>query len=258
MKIRKENNKKNTKKTLALSVLSGALSFAMLAGSTYAWFYDSASAQNIISTGNLDIELKHLTSEGVADINENTKLFQKAGGGEIMWEPGAVATETFIVENVGNLNLKYDFALGSKEDGIGPENDKAYLNQYLKVAVLEATIDGNGTVTPASAAADRESIKEITDWENLATVEKESAELAAGAKKAYTVVVYWAPNANDVDNQFNLTDGYEVNLSIDLEATQTTGESDSFDDQYDSGAYDEMPNGGGSGVDEGETEDPLA
>ena len=253
MKIRKENNKKNTKKALALSVLSGALCFAMLAGSTYAWFSDSASAQNIISTGNLDVELKHLTDAGVAAIDENTKLFLNANGGDILWEPGVMATETFVVENAGSLNLVYDFALNSTEEGVGEEGSKAYLKDYLKVAILPATVDAEtGAVTPASVSRDG-----ITNWEDLATAEKESATLEAGESGAYTVVVYWAPQEdNKLDNQFNLASGYQVELNIELDATQTTGEFDSIDDQYDEGAYSKMITGGSS-TDEGENGDPF-
>lgn len=252
MKIRKENNKKNTKKALALSVLSGALCFAMLAGSTYAWFSDSASAQNIISTGNLDVELKHLTDAGVAAIDENTKLFLNANGGDILWEPGVMATETFVVENAGSLNLVYDLALNSTEAGVGEEGSKDYLKNYLQVAMLPATVAEDGTVTPASVTRDGE-----IEWDVLASAEKQTATLEAGKSGAYTVVVYWAPQANDVDNQFNMEGGYEVTLNIELDATQTTGEFDSIDDQYDDGAYAKMTSGGIETPDAGEATDPF-
>ena len=252
MKIRKENNKKNTKKALALSVLSGALCFAMLAGSTYAWFSDSASAQNIISTGNLDVELKHLTADGVAEIGEDTKLFLNTKGEDILWEPGVMATETFVVEDAGSLKLAYDLALNSTEEGIETENGMFYLRDYLKVAMLPATVAEDGTVTPASVTRDGE-----IEWDVLASAEKQTATLEAGESGAYTVVVYWAPNANEVDNIFNLNNGgagsYDVTLNIELDATQTTGEFDSIDDQYDANA-----DGSGVNTDEENTDDPLA
>ena len=51
-------NKKNTRRALFMSALSLILCFAMLMGTTFAWFTDSVtSANNIIKSGNLDVEL---------------------------------------------------------------------------------------------------------------------------------------------------------------------------------------------------------
>ena len=49
---------KATKRALISSVIALFLCFAMLLGTTYAWFTDSAtSAGNTITTGTLDVEL---------------------------------------------------------------------------------------------------------------------------------------------------------------------------------------------------------
>ena len=169
MKIRndKNNNKKNAKKALALSMMSGALCFAMLAGSTYAWFTDSASGSNIIATGNLDVELKHLKDGNPEKVDANTKLFLSAATVEgedgttvpaaIKWEPGAVAYETFVVENAGSLNLTFDFALGSQEAGVWYDIDdqgnqeRDFLREHLKVAILPA-VDADGNVVSEGEA----------------------------------------------------------------------------------------------------------
>ena len=51
---------KATKRALFLSFVSLFLCFTMLLGTTYAWFTDSVtSATNIITAGNLDVELYH-------------------------------------------------------------------------------------------------------------------------------------------------------------------------------------------------------
>ena len=51
-------NSKNTKRALLASVLSVVLCFAMLVGSTFAWFTDSVSTGvNKIVAGNLAIDL---------------------------------------------------------------------------------------------------------------------------------------------------------------------------------------------------------
>ena len=65
-------NSKNTKRALLASVLSVVLCFAMLVGSTFAWFTDSASTGvNKIVAGNLAIPLreKHLAGLRMMDAN---------------------------------------------------------------------------------------------------------------------------------------------------------------------------------------------
>ena len=53
-------NAKNTKRALWMSILSLLLCFTMLLGTTFAWFTDSVtSANNVIQSGNLDIELEY-------------------------------------------------------------------------------------------------------------------------------------------------------------------------------------------------------
>ena len=57
-------NTKNTKRALLSSVLALFLCFAMLLGTTYAWFTDSVtSANNIIKSGILDIALDYWDGE---------------------------------------------------------------------------------------------------------------------------------------------------------------------------------------------------
>ena len=52
------NNLRNTKRALISSVIALFICFAMLLGSTYAWFTDTAvSANNKIVAGTLDVEL---------------------------------------------------------------------------------------------------------------------------------------------------------------------------------------------------------
>ena len=51
---------RSTKKALLLSAFSLLICFSMLIGTTFAWFTDSVtSANNIIKSGNLDIELEY-------------------------------------------------------------------------------------------------------------------------------------------------------------------------------------------------------
>ena len=110
---------KSTKKTLLTSVLSLVLCVAMLVGTTFAWFTDSVtSGNNIIKSGNLDVELWHCPNNQAqwghgydeakgTEIEGDTALFLNADGKPILWEPGARAGETFRVKNAGSLALNF-------------------------------------------------------------------------------------------------------------------------------------------------------
>ena len=78
-------NSKSTKRSLLVSTISLLLCFAMLLGTTFAWFTDSAATgSNVITSGNLDIDVqytlgdKDTAGEFVwADLDGATDLFQK-------------------------------------------------------------------------------------------------------------------------------------------------------------------------------------
>ena len=75
---------KTAKKQFLASVVSLMLCVAMLVGTTFAWFTDSAgSTNNIIKSGNLDVELEYLAKD------ENT--------GEFEWT--AVEDDTALIDN---------------------------------------------------------------------------------------------------------------------------------------------------------------
>ena len=61
-------NTKNTKRALLSSVMALFLCFAMLLGTTYAWFTDSVtSSGNIIKSGTLDVELYYADGKEAVD-----------------------------------------------------------------------------------------------------------------------------------------------------------------------------------------------
>ena len=107
-----KRNGHKTRKAILASVMSLLLSVSMFAGSTYAWFTDEVtSGVNQIIAGNLDVELDHKTSTGYESVEGETDLFKNALGNPSLWEPGAVAAETFKISNVGTLALKYKLNL---------------------------------------------------------------------------------------------------------------------------------------------------
>ena len=110
-------NSKSTKRAWLTSALSVLACVAMLIGTTFAWFTDTAKTNvNKIQSGTLDVALEMLTKNEAGEdvwVNaENQTLdFKKAEGGageKILWEPGCTyELPKLRVVNNGNLALKY-------------------------------------------------------------------------------------------------------------------------------------------------------
>ena len=101
---------KSKKRALLLSFTSLLLCFAMLAGSTFAWFTDTATTGvNKIVAGNLKVDIVDGTTEQHL---EKLNFQNKDKKTDILWEPGCrYLTEGFRIANKGNLELKYKLAL---------------------------------------------------------------------------------------------------------------------------------------------------
>ena len=102
---------KNTnfsKRSLVVSVLALFICFAMLLGTTFAWFTDTAtSTNNVIKTGTFELAVSW--AEGTED--PDNANWADADTGAIFnhdkWEPGYVDVKHIKIENKGNLALKY-------------------------------------------------------------------------------------------------------------------------------------------------------
>ena len=108
---------KSSKRALLLSALAIVLCIAMLVGTTYAWFTDTASTGvNKIVAGNLDIELQMKDNDGKW-VNAEGKILPflvegeiPAEGTQILWEPGCTYYVPQIrVFNKGNLAVKFEY-----------------------------------------------------------------------------------------------------------------------------------------------------
>ena len=221
---------KNTKRALLASVLSVVLCFAMLVGSTFAWFTDSVtSGKNKIVAGNLDVELYAKNDAGeYTAVTEETNLFLE----DALWEPGHVETVNLKVANLGTLALTYQLGINiASEKGSTNVNDEAFkLSDYIKFAVL----DGEQTFADRDAAI---AAADATAVDLSAIAVNEGGVLYPNGKgeteKLVTLVVYMPTT---VGNEANYQTGYdapEIKLGINLVATQTPYENDSFDNQYD-------------------------
>ena len=216
---------KSTKHALLASILSIVMCFAMLIGSTFAWFTDEVkSGMNKIVAGNLNVELYHSNGNVSEEkVDEGTKLFIGKDGNDILWEPGAMVYENFTVKNEGTLALKYRLTLNSNFNLV----DGKSLKDVLKVAVIEGSFEG-----------DRATAQALTFDKTLADFEQTGVLAAGAADDTYAIVIYWEPS--DRDNDYNIA-GSElfVEIGASLVATQAASENDSFDNNYDENA--ELP-----------------
>lgn len=192
--------KKTTKYALLSSVMAMVLSVAMLMGTTFAWFTDTAStAVNKIQAGKLDIALEMKNAGGNwVNAEGETLEFIKAPGQEnepVLWEPGCTYNLPQLrIVNKGNLALKYKLII----TGI---NGDAKLNE-----AIEWTIDGLAVDTKYSLAAGAVS--------STLTISGHMKETAGNEYQGLSI------------------DG----IGITVIATQDTVEYDSTTDQYDANA----------------------
>ena len=213
----------STKKALTLSVLSLAVCFAMLLGTTFAWFTDSVtSANNIIKSGNLNVEM--YWADGTKAVPTERDGWTDASTGAIFdydnWEPGYVQVRHIRIANEGSLSLKY----------------KVMIVANGEVTDLADVIDVY-YVDPAEQIADRTELTDNKKLGNLTTVlsnlgETGSGKLTAGAEDTVTLALKMQET---VGNEY-MNKSIGTDFSVLLVATQLAYENDSFDDQYDADA----------------------
>ena len=208
---------KSTKRALLTSVLALLMCVAMLIGTTFAWFTDTASTGvNKIVSGNLKVDIIGAKSDShIEKLN-----FTKAAGAEseaLLWEPGCrYLTEGFRIANKGNLALKW----------------KAEINK-------DNIVDGKAAPT----AKDGKSLLDVIDFyvvtkaadgtETAVAIENFTGKLAANVGKSETYYIKGVMQTTAGNDYQDLTlDG----ITITVYATQDTVENDSFDNQYDKNA----------------------
>ena len=230
---------KSKKSALLLSFTSLLLCFAMLAGSTFAWFTDTATTGvNKIQAGNLDVKLEYKKrgDTGFAKANENTKVFDE----NARWEPGHVEYVVLKVSNAGNLALKYKLGINiAKEVGSTNVYNNAFkLSDYINFAVIDGEsanlTNRDALVAEAAAAGNHVLNAGYTAEDHLVPVGKETDENVSS--KTVTLVV-WMPTT--VDNKANHKaeePAPSVELGINVVATQLDYENDSFGPDYDKDA----------------------
>ena len=216
---------KSTKHALIMSVMALFLCFTMLLGTTFAWFTDSVtSANNIIKSGNLDITLEYFDIEADAwkDVKDSADILT----GDL-WEPGYTDVAYLRIKNNGSLALKYALSVNiiSEKSGVNKDGETFSLSDYIYFDV----VDGK-----QPAFADRaEAMAAVDSATKIARGYSRSGSLAADSDYVYLAMVVYIPTTVGNVANHNGVDVHEINLGINVFATQDTVESESFGTDYD-------------------------
>ena len=206
-------NSKSTKRALISSTLATLMCVAMLIGTTFAWFTDTASTGvNKIVSGNLKVDIIGANSDSHIEKLNFTKAAttDAEAGAEILWEPGCrYLTEGFRIANKGNLALKWKAQVNT---GTTTANEGNFdLLDVIDFYLVTKAADGTETETALD-------------------------EFTGNLKKTETSDVYYIKGVMQTtagnDYQGLTLDG----ISITVVATQDTVENDSFNNQYDKDA----------------------
>ncbi len=227
---------KSKKTALLMSFTSLLLCFAMLVGSTFAWFTDTASTGvNKIVAGNLKVGFQYWNGEKYVDAKD-VPLFSE----ETQWEPGHTEIVYLKVINQGNLALKYRLSTINTFEYQYAKNskgDQILLSKYLKIGIDEGKNAAEGTYAKredAIAAVENNTVAydSYTKENTLlpATDNSESAD--------YLAFVVYMPTTvgNEANWDPNVTGSYGapwIRFNLALNATQASYEKDSFDETYD-------------------------
>ena len=202
---------KSTKRALITSALAILMCVAMLVGTTFAWFTDTAStAVNKIQAGNLDIELQMKDNDGNwVNAEGKTLPFLVEGkipaeGTQILWEPGCTYFVPAVrVLNKGNLAVKFEYI----PEALGVSGKLAEV-----LELVFKTFDNDGNENP--------------------DVEIEPDVLKPGEfSPAWSFGYHMLETAGNEYQNATAT-----GMCVTVVATQATYEKDSIDDQYDKDA----------------------
>ena len=200
---------KSTKRALISSTLAVLMCVAMLIGTTFAWFTDTASTGvNKIQAGNLDIELQMKDNDGKW-INAEGKILPflvegkiPADGTQILWEPGCTYYVPEVrVLNKGNLAVKFEYI----PEALGVTGKLA---EVLEL-VFKTPVDANG--------------EEVNIEPEILKPGEASPEWSFGYHMLESA-------GNEYQN------ATATGICVTVVATQATYEKDSIDDQYDKDA----------------------
>ena len=226
--------KKSAKRAFISSFMSFIMCFAMLAGTTFAWYTDSVtSSGNKIIAGTLDIELWKYEpdtsvdgrdTDGYVNISESgAPIFQSANLAQnstaTLWEPGKTQVAYLKIKNNGDLALKYSVAIDVR-------NIAKDLYKVMKYAIVPDATQAVG-VSPWAGIPDT-SVKSVVPGTNPTGFS--DITMPKNAVHNFALVIHMDEEAG---NEYMAG---EVDFDLRVLATQETYEADSFGTDYDANA----------------------
>ncbi len=229
---------KSKKSALLLSFTSLLLCFAMLAGSTFAWFTDTATTGvNKIVAGNLDVELLmykevngrydyvNISKEPAPIFGSETSKVAQNNNLDTLWEPSKTQVAYLAIKNEGNLDLKYQVALNVTNPADGKD-----LYQVMQYAIAP---DAKGTDSELPAWTGGNPVTtgtQTVSGTNTTDANPAGVKLLHGETHYFALLVHMDKNA---DNKYQ---NGKVKFDLRVYATQLNSESDSFGPDYDKNA----------------------
>ncbi|MBR2906448.1 MAG: leucine-rich repeat protein [Clostridia bacterium] len=216
----------STKRALLMSALSLLLCFSMLLGTTYAWFTDSVtSANNVIKSGNLDVALEYWDGDSWESVENVSNILDGN-----LWEPGYVDVAYLRITNAGTLALKYQLGVNivSEKSGVNAEGESFKLSDYIYFDVVEGVNGETGAYETREAA-----MVNATETTKISAGYSKSGKLEAAAAPVYLALVVYMPTTVGNDANHDGVNVPQIDLGINIMATQLGAEEDSFGSDYD-------------------------
>ncbi|MBR3788083.1 MAG: hypothetical protein IKJ85_06795, partial [Firmicutes bacterium] len=218
---------KDSKKVFRRSIWMLLVCFAMLVGTTYAWFTDGASSSNnIIQSGNLDVEMywtDDLSSGEWLNVEEDeyNTIFNNTN-----WEPGYTEVRYIKIKNAGDLAFKYQLE-------VTPQGEIGKLADVIDVYFAKA---------PTANIESRSALADMTLAGSVAEVSADSSKtenklLPIGkthqgwdsGEAVTAIALKMDESAGNEYQSLTIADGFTVSAV----ATQVEYEVDSFGSDYD-------------------------
>lgn len=217
-----------SKRALLINVLSILVCCALLAGTTLAWFTDTAvNTCNRIQAGKLRVDLLMRGEDGsyFSIAGGHGDIFDAAananGTNKTLWEPGKTQVVYLAVRNKGNLALRYNVLLDITDFGLA---------DALDYAVIKGDDDSVIESWESVAGLSENLGEQLEGSKGRVTAVSDMQLAAAGDTDYYALVVHMKEEAgNNFQNK-------NVVIDVTVLAIQAAVESDSFSNQYDADA----------------------
>lgn len=231
-------NKKTTKQQLVASIVLLFMCFSMLIGTTFAWFTDSVSStNNIIKSGNLDIDLLYSTDfTDWNPVTAETNMFS-----DVVWEPGHTEVVYLRLKNAGSLALRYrlNMNVSSEIGSVNVYGEEFKLSEHIGYGVVENIDAKYDSREDAIAAVGTEDFVYLNVPYAPEKQELYPANNTPDGSVSEVTLALVVCMSEDVGNEANYAKDAAVptiNLGINLFANQLAYEDDSFGSDYDTAA----------------------